>query len=282
MNINNNELSLIKKDTDSNLFETTQKNIEILRKKLQITKNLVNKVKFEFLIINKKIEEIFELINLFLFVFKKYLNKDETQSSLTKCDIKKLKKLNKLKLQSLKNNRAVNVDTGSTTREAKLCLFTDEQNDEYLIDDDLNLKDESDVPKNDYCQHFVDTNKRPQNFIRDPGLQERFEEYPKLKELIKLKDELIAKTNVPIRPMYIKSDLLAKNGADFPLAELVGTEFDVILVEPPLHEYQILNKVQFNRYYTWDEVNKVLFYFFNCMKGNMTWFIIKILNFWVL
>ena len=42
-------------------------------------------------------------------------------------------------------------------------------------------------PHNDYCQHFVDTGQRPQNFIRDVGLADRFEEYPKLRELIKLK-----------------------------------------------------------------------------------------------
>jgi hypothetical protein len=33
----------------------------------------------------------------------------------------------------------------------------------------------------------VDTGQRPQNFIRDVGLADRFEEYPKLRELIKLK-----------------------------------------------------------------------------------------------
>lgn len=82
-------------------------------------------------------------------------------------------------------------------------------------------------PHNDYCQHFVDTGHRPQNFIRDvgkcvlaiwlfhihvcesdlcvaccKGLADRFEEYPKLRELIRLKDELIATTNTP--PMYAK------------------------------------------------------------------------------
>lgn len=45
-------------------------------------------------------------------------------------------------------------------------------------------------PHNDYSQHFVDTSHRPQNFIRDSGLTERFDEYPKLKELIRLKDQV--------------------------------------------------------------------------------------------
>ena len=60
-------------------------------------------------------------------------------------------------------------------------------------------------PHNDYSQNFVDTGQRPQNFIRDTGLTGRFEEYPKLQELIRLKDELIARTAHP--PMYLKCDL---------------------------------------------------------------------------
>lgn len=64
---------------------------------------------------------------------------------------------------------------------------------------------QSSNPHNDYCQHFVDTGQRPQNFIRDVGLADRFEEYPKLRELIKLKDDLISETAVP--PMYLKCDL---------------------------------------------------------------------------
>uniref|UniRef100_UPI00358EA4E3 N6-adenosine-methyltransferase non-catalytic subunit n=1 Tax=Myxine glutinosa TaxID=7769 RepID=UPI00358EA4E3 len=80
-------------------------------------------------------------------------------------------------------------------------------------------------PHNDYCQHFVDTGQRPQNFIRDVGLADRFEEYPKLRELIRLKDEFIAWTNTP--PMYLQADLSC-----FPLRSL-GPQFDVVLVEPP-------------------------------------------------
>ena len=33
------------------------------------------------------------------------------------------------------------------------------------------------APRNDYSQHFVDTGERPQNFIRDTKLHNRFEEY---------------------------------------------------------------------------------------------------------
>ena len=46
--------------------------------------------------------------------------------------------------------------------------------------------------KNDYAQHFVDTGLRPANFIRDSDVEERFEEYPKLKELIEAADAKIA------------------------------------------------------------------------------------------
>lgn len=52
--------------------------------------------------------------------------------------------------------------------------------------------------KNDYCQHFVNTNERPQNFIMNIKPEERFIEYPKLKELIKMKDDLITKRNHPL------------------------------------------------------------------------------------
>jgi len=88
---------------------------------------------------------------------------------------------------------------------------------------------QSSNPHNDYCQHFIDTGQRPQNFIRDVGLADRFEEYPKLRELIKLKDDLIAETATP--PMYLKTDLLSYN-----LKEL-NCKFDVILIEPPLEEF---------------------------------------------
>ncbi|XP_077290921.1 methyltransferase like 14 [Arctopsyche grandis] len=85
---------------------------------------------------------------------------------------------------------------------------------------------QSSNPHNDYCQHFVDTGQRPQNFIRDVGLADRFEEYPKLRELIKLKDDLISQTAVP--PMYLKCDLKTMD------LKQMGNKFDVILVEPPL------------------------------------------------
>ncbi|CAD7000340.1 methyltransferase-like protein 14 homolog [Ceratitis capitata] len=88
---------------------------------------------------------------------------------------------------------------------------------------------QSSNPHNDYCQHFVDTGQRPQNFIRDVGLADRFEEYPKLRELIRLKDKLIQDT--ASAPMYLKADLKTLD------LKGLGSKFDVILIEPPLEEY---------------------------------------------
>nr|CAG4644838.1 EOG090X07CF [Leptodora kindtii] len=105
---------------------------------------------------------------------------------------------------------------------------------------------QSSNPHNDYCQHFVDTGQRPQNFIRDVGLADRFEEYPKLKELIRLKDDLIARTATP--PMYLKSDLKSTSLNDF------GCKFDVILIEPPLEEYQRSLGVTNVDFWTWDQI----------------------------
>ena len=55
------------------------------------------------------------------------------------------------------------------------------------------------------CVSIICIEKKIQTNIRNhqndmfliPGLANRFEEYPKLRELIRLKDELIEKTNTP-------------------------------------------------------------------------------------
>lgn len=85
--------------------------------------------------------------------------------------------------------------------------------------------------QNDYSQHFVDTGLRPQNFIRDVDLADRFEEYPKLKELITRKDKLIKDHACP--PMYMQMDLRMTELSP----DVFGTKFDVILVDPPWEEY---------------------------------------------
>jgi len=92
-------------------------------------------------------------------------------------------------------------------------------------------EDPSDRPKNDYSQHFVDSGERPQNFVRDSCMQDRFEEYPILKDLLEKKDALIQLRNPP--PFYLNVDL-----GVFDLAEL-KTTFDVILIDPPWEEYYV-------------------------------------------
>ena len=83
-------------------------------------------------------------------------------------------------------------------------------------------------PKNDYCLHFVETGERPQNFIRDYEEEKRFLDYPKLNELIKLKNEVLKKRATPA--MWLKCDLKT-----YDLSTL--GKFDVILIDPPLPEY---------------------------------------------
>ncbi|KAJ9531964.1 hypothetical protein QJQ45_003668 [Haematococcus lacustris] len=73
--------------------------------------------------------------------------------------------------------------------------------------------------KNDYCQQFVDTGARPQNYLRDSFNTDRFEEYPKLKELITMKDQMANLKTLKLSP------------------ETFGTKFDVVLVDPPWDEY---------------------------------------------
>uniref|UniRef100_A0A0D9XK50 Methyltransferase-like protein 1 n=1 Tax=Leersia perrieri TaxID=77586 RepID=A0A0D9XK50_9ORYZ len=85
--------------------------------------------------------------------------------------------------------------------------------------------------QNDYSQNFVDTGMRPQNFIRELELTSVVEDYPKLRELIQRKDEIVF--NSASAPMYYKCDL--KEHVLSP--EFFGTKFDVILVDPPWEEY---------------------------------------------
>lgn len=85
--------------------------------------------------------------------------------------------------------------------------------------------------QNDYSQNFVDTGMRPQNFIRELELTSVVEDYPKLRELIQRKDEIVKDAATP--PMYFKCDL--KEHELTP--DSFGTKFDVILVDPPWEEY---------------------------------------------
>ncbi|CAI7781821.1 unnamed protein product, partial [Closterium sp. NIES-54] len=62
-------------------------------------------------------------------------------------------------------------------------------------------------------------------------VSDRFEEYPKLKELITRKDRIVADATTP--PVYLQMDL--KQVELTP--EIFGTKFDVILIDPPWEEY---------------------------------------------
>uniref|UniRef100_A0A8C5D2R7 N(6)-adenosine-methyltransferase non-catalytic subunit METTL14 n=1 Tax=Gouania willdenowi TaxID=441366 RepID=A0A8C5D2R7_GOUWI len=139
------------------------------------------------------------------------------------------------------------------TRETLEVLQPDENNpyEEVYKDSSTFLKGTQSLnPHNDYCQHFVDTGHRPQNFIRDVGLADRFEEYPKLRELIRLKDELISSTNIP--PMYLQAD-----PEHFDLQDL-KSKFDVILLEPPLEEYYRESGISHpERFWNWDDIMRL-------------------------
>jgi len=116
--------------------------------------------------------------------------------------------------------------------------------------------------QNDYSQNFVDTGMRPQNFIRELELTNVVEDYPKLRELIQKKDEIVAKSASP--PMYLKCDLRETILSP----ELFGTKFDVILVDPPWEEYvhRAPGVGDHMEYWTFEEIQnlkiEVCLYFF--------------------
>eukprot|EP00927_Polykrikos_kofoidii_P023968 TRINITY_DN21890_c0_g1_i1.p1 TRINITY_DN21890_c0_g1~~TRINITY_DN21890_c0_g1_i1.p1 ORF type:complete len:533 (+),score=91.20 TRINITY_DN21890_c0_g1_i1:39-1637(+) len=84
--------------------------------------------------------------------------------------------------------------------------------------------------RNDYCQTFLDTGLRPQNFLRDLDYPSRYSEYPKIERLIKLKDDILAKRATP--GMSLNCDLKTLD------LQSLGTKFDVLLIDPPWEEYQ--------------------------------------------
>ncbi|SBS91166.1 mRNA methyltransferase, putative, partial [Plasmodium malariae] len=109
--------------------------------------------------------------------------------------------------------------------------------------------------QNDYNQNFVNTGERPQNFIRDSDENKRFTKYPKLKQLLELKNIIIKKRSTPAR--YISCDLRT-----FELGSL-DIKFDVILIDPPWKEYydrkihnlDILNNMHIDNYDLNNDIN---------------------------
>ncbi|XP_067144643.1 N6-adenosine-methyltransferase non-catalytic subunit [Centruroides vittatus] len=176
-------------------------------------------------------------------VLGSHYERDITSAPKTETNIGK--EVNSVDVKNVKAKKETEDDTKNPTEEC----YDIEEVSTYTDSSTFLKGTQSANPHNDYCQHFVDTGQRPQNFIRDVGLADRFEEYPKLKELIRLKDELIAKTATP--PMYLKCDL-----ETFDMREL-NSKFDVILVEPPLEEYQRTYGVTNMKFWTWDEIMKL-------------------------
>lgn len=100
-----------------------------------------------------------------------------------------------------------------------------------MADDGVSMQvSEKFLMRNDYCQTYIDSGLRPQNYIRDLDYANRYSEYPKIERLIKLKDDILGKRATPA--MSRKCDL-----KELDLSSL-GTKFDVILVDPPWEEYQ--------------------------------------------
>ncbi|KZV37387.1 methyltransferase-like protein 1 [Dorcoceras hygrometricum] len=104
--------------------------------------------------------------------------------------------------------------------------------------------------QNDYSQNFVDTGMRPQNFIRELELTSVVEDYPKLRDLIQRKDEIVSKSASP--PMYYKCDLRNHVLSH----EFFGTKFDVVLVDPPWEEYvhRAPGVTEHMEYWTFEEI----------------------------
>lgn len=101
--------------------------------------------------------------------------------------------------------------------------------------------------RNDYSQHFVDTGagQLPGNAVRNPSPGTRFDEYPKLKRLVQLKDSLVTRVAHP--PTYLRADLRAslepfrdpsRALGQFHLGSLIPVKYDVVLIDPPLEAYE--------------------------------------------
>lgn len=73
--------------------------------------------------------------------------------------------------------------------------------------------------------NFVKTKQRPQNHVLKSDYKARFLEYPKLKELLRLKDEISDLRAT--EPYWIQADLKS-----FDLGSL-NSRFDCIIVDPP-------------------------------------------------
>ncbi|KAJ3026344.1 UNVERIFIED_CONTAM: N6-adenosine-methyltransferase subunit mettl14 [Siphonaria sp. JEL0065] len=94
------------------------------------------------------------------------------------------------------------------------------------------------ILKNDHLENFILTSSRPQNYVRDSDPATRFIEYPKLETLFTLKRNLVNQSATP--PRYLKIDLWKYD------LRALGSQFDVILIDPPLEEYASRSSEVFN------------------------------------
>ncbi|KAI9344929.1 hypothetical protein BDR26DRAFT_856956 [Obelidium mucronatum] len=114
------------------------------------------------------------------------------------------------------------------------------------------------ILKNDHLENFVLTSQRPQNYVRDADPNTRFEEYPKLDALFTLKRNLVLQHSTPARTL--KTDLWK-----FDLRAL-GSQFDVILIDPPLLEYASRSKIAYE-----NEFRKIPAGFSEGLKTAWSW-----------
>lgn len=151
-------------------LETTKKNIRTLRKKLLVSRELVEKAKEE-----GNTTSLLSALDL----------------SLTRSDANRMRAM-RIKRRRMKRagNLIMDISSQQSKDNTKLNLITAVRSEDERLsfDDDVATAGEEDnetaaaaaeaaanLPKNDYNQHFVDTGQRPQNFIRDPGLNERLQ-----------------------------------------------------------------------------------------------------------
>ncbi|KAJ3147943.1 N6-adenosine-methyltransferase subunit mettl14 [Geranomyces variabilis] len=115
------------------------------------------------------------------------------------------------------------------------------EREERHIEDEV-LQEQGKQPPN--AKHHVNTGARPQNFIREPELADRYAEHPKLANLARLKRIAVTEYSTP--PIYLHANL-----RETPLGRLLnGMRFDVILVDPPLKD--VAQKG--TPFWTWEEI----------------------------
>ncbi len=79
--------------------------------------------------------------------------------------------------------------------------------------------------------------------MRNPDASTRFDEYPKLKRLVELKDALVTRAAHP--PTFLHADLRPsllpfrdpRTVGKFHLGSLIPIKYDVVLIDPPLEAY---------------------------------------------